>query len=97
MYDSAEKIFRQLQKLVKDHSQWVVLGTVDLQEFVESRLKETAEWKANFAALKKKRKESERLPDSVKVGCFTISFASFKGMFLRLLARQKVCLFKEKI
>ncbi len=57
----------------------MALGSVDIEEFTESRLIDVGDWKTNFKALKQRRKECERLPDSQKVGCFTVWFGGFKN------------------
>jgi dynein heavy chain 2, cytosolic len=56
----------------------VALGSVDIDDFVEKRLVDVGDWKANFKALKSRRKDFERLDDKTRVGCFLVSFVSFK-------------------
>lgn len=87
VYNNAETLFLQLQKIRDSMKKWVVLGQIDLDEFVESRLSEVAEWEYNFKMLKKKRKEVERLPDQKKVGCFTVSLVPFKSAVDDILQR----------
>jgi dynein heavy chain 2 len=79
VYKAAEALFEQLKVVLKQYEPWVAFGTVDMDEFVSERLTETAEWEANFQALKAKRKDMDKLPNTVKVGCFQVSFAPFKS------------------
>lgn len=87
VFFTAEDLFVQLRRIIDAHQEWVVLGTVDIDEFVQSRLTEVPEWEANFKALKKKRKDTERIPDSMKVGCFNVSFIPFKNALDELIER----------
>jgi len=40
----------------------VVLGSLDLEEFIEEHLKEQADWEKNFKALKIRGRDAEKLP-----------------------------------
>lgn len=45
----------------------MVLGAVDLDEFVAANLKEIGDWEKNFKALKGRGRDAEKLPRSVAV------------------------------
>ena len=47
--------------------EWVVMGTVDLDEFVDQALVEVPDWELNFKVLKAAARDAERLPNEVKV------------------------------
>lgn len=42
-----------------------MLGSVDLEEFIEENLKELSDWEKNFKALKMRGKNAEKLPKYV--------------------------------
>jgi dynein heavy chain 2 len=65
--------------LKTSHQDWVILGTVNLDEFLDANLREVEQWEANFKTLKKRRKDAERLPDSQRIGIFVVSFIPFKN------------------
>eukprot|EP00501_MAST-03F_sp_TOSAG23-6_P000982 GSMAST32.ASY1.ANO1.1018.1 assembled CDS len=71
VYKKAEDLFRQL---------WVALGTVpDMDEYVEENVSSAAEYQVNFAMLKKRLKQSEKLPEFYKLDCINVSAAPFKS------------------
>ncbi len=47
---------------------WVALGSVDLDEVVEERLKDVQDWQLNLNVLKSAAKEAQRLPNTVRHG-----------------------------
>ncbi|KAJ3052006.1 Cytoplasmic dynein 2 heavy chain 1 [Rhizophlyctis rosea] len=79
VYRKAETLFQNLLKVFDLFRDWVVLGTVELDEFTEEALGEVADWEVNFRMLKSKGKEAEGLPLSVKVDCITVSAAPVKA------------------
>lgn len=79
VYESAELLFNELRQLLSEHEQWVLLGTVDVEEWCDTNLRDVEDWEVNFKALKQKRKDAERLAESRKVGCFRVSLMPFKG------------------
>ena len=58
---------------------WTILGTIDLQAYIEQNFKTVDDWETNFQMLKSKRKELKKLPDSQKVDCITVNLIPFKG------------------
>eukprot|EP00951_Prasinocladus_malaysianus_P024871 scaffold216152_cov15-Prasinocladus_malaysianus.AAC.1 len=52
VYTSAEILFAKLQEELKRLQDWVALGTVDLDSFVDERLEEVSDWELNFKYLK---------------------------------------------
>ena len=79
IFSQCERLFEELQALLDAHSHWAALQLVDVEDWVSSRLRTVADWELNFKALRQRRKDSERLPDSLKVGCFTVSLLPFKS------------------
>lgn len=44
---------------------WVVLGSVDMEEYVDAHMEEVADWELNLRVLKAAAKDAERLPNEV--------------------------------
>lgn len=78
VYQKAEQLFSELREKEREFRPWVVLGSVDIEALVEENMKTVEDWEANFKVLRQKRKEAEKLPDSVKVHCFTLSLTPLK-------------------
>ncbi|TPX62627.1 hypothetical protein PhCBS80983_g00247 [Powellomyces hirtus] len=79
VYEKADKLFENLAKVQDIFKDWVVLGTVDLDEIVEEVLVDISDFEINFRMLKTKGKEAEQLPSEVKVDCITVSTAPVKA------------------
>ena len=47
---------------VCDGQDWVVLGAVDLDQFVQDNLVIISDWERNFRALKARGRDAEKLP-----------------------------------
>ena len=80
VFQQCERLFVELDALLVKYEPWMALGMVDIDELVSERLSVVSDWELNFRTLKAKRKESERVPDTVKVGCFTVSLLGFKSV-----------------
>ncbi|KAJ3022561.1 Cytoplasmic dynein 2 heavy chain 1 [Thoreauomyces humboldtii] len=79
VYQKAETLFEDLAKVQDIFKDWVILGTVDLEEFVEEALLDISDFEINFRMLKTKGKEAEQLPAEIKVDCITVSTAPVKA------------------
>jgi hypothetical protein len=60
----AEELFQKLSEVQKVYLPWTILGTIDLQSYIEQNFKTVDDWETNFQMLKSKRKELKKLPDS---------------------------------
>ncbi|KAG6966238.1 hypothetical protein JG687_00004962 [Phytophthora cactorum] len=84
VYEACERLFTRLEGLLYEYEHWGFLarigggGNVDLDAIMESTLQEPVDWEINFKTIRTKRKESEKIPDSVKVDCIHLSFVPFK-------------------
>ncbi|KAF4324411.1 hypothetical protein G195_002224 [Phytophthora kernoviae 00238/432] len=84
VYESCERLFARLEGLLFEYEHWGFLarlgsgGSVDLDALMESTLQEPADWELNLKTLRAKRKESEKIPDFVKVDCINLSLVPFK-------------------
>ena len=79
VYERAEVLFSRLSDERRKLQDWVALGTVDLEEFVDESLDEVKDWELNFKILKQAQRESERIPSEVTVDCFTVSLLPVKA------------------
>ncbi|KAJ1562887.1 Cytoplasmic dynein 2 heavy chain 1 [Nowakowskiella sp. JEL0078] len=79
VYEKAEMLFVNLLKVHDIFKDWVLLGTVEIDGFIEEALDDVPDWENNFRMLKQKGKEAEQLPQSIKVDCITISATFVKS------------------
>lgn len=54
------------------YKSWTVLGQVDLDAFVDANVTSAAGFEDNFKAVKAKRREAEKLPETMKVCTATL-------------------------
>lgn len=87
VYSNAEQLFGQLRELRDSHEHWVSLGTVDIEDYVHEKLDKISDYSLNFDQLEVKRRQSRSIPDSLKIGCFTVSFGPFKSAVEDLMHR----------
>ncbi|KAJ3337704.1 Cytoplasmic dynein 2 heavy chain 1, partial [Kappamyces sp. JEL0680] len=87
VYVKADQLFVNLSKVQDQFLEWIVLGTVDLDEFVENAVVDIAEWEQNFRMLKQKGKEAEQLPLLIQVDCISVLTAPIKAAIDDLLQR----------
>ncbi|XP_056467776.1 cytoplasmic dynein 2 heavy chain 1 isoform X1 [Gadus chalcogrammus] len=99
IYRKAEDLFSRLLAVQDKFKEWVVLGLVDIETFVEKHLHSVQEWERNFKSLKARGKESERLPSQEKVDCITVNCepvrAVIDDLIQRLFDALLVCLRKS--
>lgn len=69
VFKKAEKLFSKLQRAAAPFGDWVALGTVDLEEFLETNLKTVSDWELNFKVLKQRGKEVRQLNTSHPTYC----------------------------
>jgi dynein heavy chain 2 len=81
VFQKADELFNKLLDVQSSLSPWLVLGMMQerAQEMVE-QLQESKDWDLNFKALKAKRKEMDKIPDTIKVDCFTVSTVVLKNV-----------------
>lgn len=79
VYAAAEALFAQLGDELKKYNDWVVMGGVDLEEFVAENLQEVEDWELNFKMLKAAARDAEKLPNEAKVDCYKISLLPVKA------------------
>lgn len=87
VFRKAESLFERLSGLLEQYESWSYLGQVDVDQFVENNVVSIDDYSINFKMVRQKRKEMDKLPDSEKIGCCTISFTPFKAFLDDLLTR----------
>jgi dynein heavy chain 2 len=79
VYRQAEELFAELKALMDSFFGWTVLGMVDMESLIEENLKTSEDWERNLAMLKTKRKEADKILETHRVKCFTISTIPLKS------------------
>ncbi|KAH3831149.1 hypothetical protein DPMN_104411, partial [Dreissena polymorpha] len=79
-YQKGDALFKRLAEELEKFKEWVVLGSLDLDEFVEQHLKEQGDWEKNFKALKIRGRDAEKLPNEVKIDCITVNTMPVKAV-----------------
>lgn len=79
VYEKAESLFTRLSKVLDHYQNYVVLGMVDIEGLVADSLVQVADWEYNFKLVKVKGREAEKLPNTIKVDCITVSMAPLKA------------------
>jgi dynein heavy chain 2 len=79
VYEKTEALFAKLADEQKKYSEWVALGTVDLDAFVEEHLSESQHFEEGFKLVKSASKQAERIPAEVKVDCYVVSCQPLKS------------------
>ncbi|KAJ9467285.1 Cytoplasmic dynein 2 heavy chain 1 [Diplonema papillatum] len=81
-----EGLFSRLGKVKRKYKEYVMLGLVDLEQWVEL-LSEVSDWEKNFKMIKAKGKEIGALEDSIRIDCFIISTIPIKAAIDDQLSR----------
>ena len=79
VYEKTEALFVKLADEQKRYENWVALGTVDLDAFVEERFSETKDFEDGFRLAKTSAKMADRIPLEIKVECYTVSCQPLKS------------------
>jgi dynein heavy chain 2 len=79
VYVKAEQLFTKLNALLAKYRPFCLLGAVDLSSYVKANCHETHDYSANFAVLKTKRKDADKLPDTERVDCIRVSMREFNS------------------
>ncbi|KAI8844037.1 dynein heavy chain and region D6 of dynein motor-domain-containing protein [Chytriomyces cf. hyalinus JEL632] len=92
VYRKSDELFSSLLAVFDGFKEWIVLGTIPLEEFVLENLVDASDWEINFRMVKSKGKEAEQIPPSIQIDCFTISTAPLKATIDDHLQRLFDCL-----
>eukprot|EP01061_Rhynchopus_euleeides_P011972 TRINITY_DN21580_c1_g1_i2.p1 TRINITY_DN21580_c1_g1~~TRINITY_DN21580_c1_g1_i2.p1 ORF type:complete len:3556 (+),score=1754.90 TRINITY_DN21580_c1_g1_i2:217-10884(+) len=83
---NTEALFSRLGKVRRKYREYVVLGSADLDQWVDL-LQDVTDWEKNFKMIKAKGKEVVALEDTIKLDCFTISTVPIKASIEDQLSR----------
>jgi dynein heavy chain 2 len=75
----SQDLFKELLRVTEMFKDYVVLGQVDIEDLVEKNLLDVEDWERNFKSLKLRARDAEKLPNVIKVDCFTISTSPIKS------------------
>jgi dynein heavy chain 2 len=79
VYEKTEALFVKLADEQKKYADWVALGTVDLDAFVEEHLSESQDFEDGFKLVKTASKQADRIPLEIKVDCYAVSCQPLKS------------------
>ena len=75
----SQDLFKSLMSITDMFKDFVVLGQVDIEDLVEKNLRDVEDWDKNFRSLKLRARDAEKLPNEIKVDCFTVSTSPIKS------------------
>lgn len=93
VYSTCELLFSRLETLIAEYEPWgavlsrLASGDDALDALLDAELHECADWELNLKTVRAKRKESDKIPDSVRVDCVLVSLIPFKRSLDELLTR----------
>ncbi|CAD6190911.1 unnamed protein product [Caenorhabditis auriculariae] len=79
IYEKAEQLMEKIATVDQQFVDWLVVAQVDLEELIEEKLHDAADWEVQFKLLKSKAREAERLPNELKLECVVVSTTNVKG------------------
>ncbi|KAI9332693.1 dynein heavy chain and region D6 of dynein motor-domain-containing protein [Obelidium mucronatum] len=92
VYKKTDELFSNLLLVYDSFKDWVVLGSINLEAFVQDCLVDVSDWELNFRMVKVKGKEAEQIPPTIQIDCITISTAPLKATIDDHLQRLFDCL-----
>jgi len=73
-------LFTKLALLLEQHEGWSALCLcTDLHAIAEQCCETPALYEATFKALRSKRRDAEKIPDSIKIDCICVSLSPLKS------------------
>ena len=80
LFRKAEELFAQLEKKRDHFLDWVALGSVDIEDFIQENFKLAEDWDQNFSASKARGQDIGRLPSGKdKLQCIIINYAPLRS------------------
>ncbi|KAJ3140439.1 Cytoplasmic dynein 2 heavy chain 1 [Physocladia obscura] len=92
VYKKTDELFQNLLAVYESFKDWVVLGTIHLESFIQEALIDVLDWELNFRMVKIKGKEAEQIPPTIQIDCISISTAPLKATIDDHLQRLFDCL-----
>ena len=76
LFKKAEILFSRLDGVKDKFIDWVALGGIDIEDYIEKTCTNPEDWESNFRASKARGQEIGRLPSGKeKIDCISVSFA----------------------
>ncbi|CAH8846367.1 unnamed protein product [Trichobilharzia szidati] len=95
-YRKVEFLFTRLLGSLEQFQDWVVLGSVNLDELVDSHCRDLVDFERNFKAIKIRGREAEKLPNEIRIDCITVNCLPVKmaieGLLQNLFDTLQNCL-----
>ena len=86
VFVKTEQLFGRLARVRRKYKDYVVLGLVDIEKWVEC-LEDVQDWEKNYRMLKTKGKEIGALEDTIRIDCFQVSTIPIKAAIEDQLSR----------
>ena len=87
VYFKTEELFSKLLKFMDSFKQWTSMGAINMEVIIEKYFKANEDWEFNLKNLRLKRRDLEKVPETFKIDCFTISLSPFKNTIEDLIQR----------
>ncbi len=88
LFKKAEELFGRLDRVKDRFVDWVAIGSIDIENYIEKTCKEPDDWERNFRASKARGQDIGRLPSGEeRLDCISVSFAPVR-MEVEILNRK---------
>ncbi|CAH8494873.1 unnamed protein product [Schistosoma turkestanicum] len=72
-YKKAEFLFTRLFGSLKQFQDWVILGSINLDDFVDTHCRDLEDFEKNFKTLKIRSRDAEKLPTEIRIDCIVVN------------------------
>ncbi|RTG85076.1 dynein heavy chain 2, cytosolic [Schistosoma bovis] len=84
-YKKAEFLFTRLFGSLEQFQDWVILGCLNLDDFVDLHCRDLDDYERNFKALKIRSRDIEKLPNEIRIDCIIVNCLPVKTAIDSLL------------
>uniref|UniRef100_A0A5K4FDN9 Cytoplasmic dynein 2 heavy chain 1 n=1 Tax=Schistosoma mansoni TaxID=6183 RepID=A0A5K4FDN9_SCHMA len=95
-YKKAEFLFTRLFGSLEQFQDWVILGSLNLDDFVDLHCRDLEDYERNFKALKIRGRDAEKLPNEIRIDCIIVNCIPVKtaidGLLQNLFDTLQNCL-----
>ncbi|TRY75069.1 hypothetical protein TCAL_08574 [Tigriopus californicus] len=81
LFKKAEDLFSRLETVKVRYVEWVALGAIDIEDYIQKTCSAAEDWELNFRTSKARGQEFGRLrmTSDEKIDCITVSFAPIRN------------------
>lgn len=81
LFKKAEDLFSRLETVKVRYVEWVALGAIDIEDYIQRTCSKAEDWELNFRTSKARGQEFGRLrmTSHEKIDCITVSFAPIRN------------------